>query len=45
MKTESDKRQLIELKNEYLSLNVLLIKKQILIDFQDKMIELAEEKL
>ncbi|MDO9153820.1 MAG: transposase [Paludibacter sp.] len=43
VETDSDTRQLIELKKRVSELERIIGQKQILIDFQDKMIELAEE--
>ncbi|MBB3186106.1 transposase [Microbacter margulisiae] len=43
VETQSDTRQLIELKKRISELERIIGQKQILIDFQDKMIELAEE--
>ncbi len=44
VKTESDTRQLLELKKKVAELEQIIGQKQILIDFKDKMIELAEEQ-
>ena len=43
VETDSDTRQLIEFKKRVSELERIIGQKQILIDFQDKMIELAEE--
>lgn len=43
IETESDTRQLIELKKKLSELERIIGQKQIQIDFQNKMIELAEE--
>ena len=43
VETDSDTRQLIELKKRLSELERIIGQKQILIDFQDKMIDLAEE--
>jgi transposase-like protein len=43
VETDSDTRQLIELKKRVSELERIIGQKQIVIDFQDKMIELAEE--
>jgi len=43
VETDSDTRQLIELKKRVSELERIIGQKQILIDFQDKMIDLAEE--
>lgn len=43
IETESDTRQLIELKKRISELERIIGQKQIQIDFQSKMIELAEE--
>ena len=43
VETDSDTRQLLELKKRVSELERIIGQKQILIDFQDKMIELAEE--
>jgi len=43
VETDSDTRQLIELKKRLSELERIIGQKQILIDFQDKMIELAEQ--
>lgn len=43
VETQSDTRQLIELKKRISELERIIGQKQILIDFQDKMIELAEQ--
>ncbi len=43
VETDSDTRQLLELKKKVSELERIIGQKQILIDFQDKMIELAEE--
>lgn len=43
VESESDTRQLIELKKRLSELERIIGQKQILIDFQNKMIELAEE--
>jgi hypothetical protein len=43
VESESDTRQLIELKKRLSELERIIGQKQIQIDFQDKMIELAEE--
>lgn len=43
VETDSDTRQLIDLKKRVSELERIIGQKQILIDFQDKMIELAEE--
>ena len=43
VETNSDTRQLIELKKRVSELERIIGQKQILIDFQDKMIDLAEE--
>ena len=43
VETESDTRQLLELKKRVSELERIIGQKQILIDFQDKMIDLAEE--
>jgi transposase-like protein len=43
VETDSDTRQLIDLKKLVSELERIIGQKQILIDFQDKMIELAEE--
>ena len=43
VETDSDTRQLIELKKRVSELERIIGQKQILIDFQEKMIDLAEE--
>lgn len=43
VETDSDTRQLLEYKKRVSELERIIGQKQILIDFQDKMIELAEE--
>ncbi|HOO19556.1 MAG TPA: hypothetical protein PK296_05155 [Paludibacteraceae bacterium] len=43
VETESDTRQLIALKKRISELEQIIGEKQILIDFQSKMIDLAEE--
>lgn len=43
VETDSDTRQLLELKKRVSELERIIGQKQILIDFQDKMIDLAEE--
>jgi transposase-like protein len=43
VETDSDTKQLLELKKEIAELERIIGQKQILIDFKDKMIELAEE--
>ncbi len=43
VETDSDTRQLIDLKKRLSELERIIGQKQIVIDFQDKMIELAEE--
>ena len=43
VETDSDTRQLLEFKKRVSELERIIGQKQILIDFQDKMIELAEE--
>jgi transposase-like protein len=43
VETDSDTRQLLEFKKRVSELERIVGQKQILIDFQDKMIELAEE--
>ncbi len=43
VETDSDTRQLLELKKEVAELERIIGQKQILIDFKDKMIELAED--
>ena len=43
VETDSDTRQLIELKKRVSELERIIGQKQIVIDFQDKMIDLAEE--
>ncbi|UBM61392.1 transposase [Candidatus Sulfidibacterium hydrothermale] len=43
IETDSDTRQLLELKKKVAELERIIGQKQILIDFKDKMIELAEE--
>lgn len=43
VETDSDTRQLLELKKRVSELERIIGQKQILIDFQNKMIELAEE--
>jgi transposase len=43
VESDSDTRQLIELKKRVSELERIIGQKQIVIDFQDKMIELAEE--
>ena len=44
IESESDTRQLLELKKKVAELEQIIGQKQILIDFKDKMIELAEEE-
>lgn len=44
VETESDTKRIIELKEQVANLERKLGQKQILIDFKDKMIELAEER-
>lgn len=44
VETESDTKRIIELKEQVADLERKLGQKQILIDFKDKMIELAEER-
>jgi transposase len=44
IESESDTRQLLELKKKVAELERIIGQKQILIDFKDKMIELAEEE-
>ena len=44
VESESDTRQLLELKKKVAELERIIGQKQILIDFKDKMIELAEEE-
>jgi len=43
VETDSDTRQLLELRKKVAELERIIGQKQILIDFKDKMIELAEE--
>jgi transposase-like protein len=43
IETDSDTRQLLELKKKIAELEQIVGQKQILIDFKDKMIDLAEE--
>ena len=43
IETDSDTRQLLELKKKVAELERIIGQKQILIDFKDKMIDLAEE--
>jgi len=43
IETDSDTRQLLELKKKVAELERIIGQKQILIDFKDKMIELAED--
>jgi cell division protein FtsI/penicillin-binding protein 2 len=43
VESDSDTRQLIELKKRVSELERIIGQKQIVIEFQDKMIELAEE--
>lgn len=43
VETDSDTRQLLELKKRVAELEQIIGQKQILIDFKDKMIEIAEE--
>lgn len=43
VETDSDTRQLLELKKKVAELERIIGQKQILIDFKDKMIELAED--
>lgn len=43
VETDSDTRQLLELKKKVAELEQIIGQKQILIDFKDKMIDLAEE--
>ena len=43
VETESDTKQLLELKKRVAELEKIIGQKQILLDFKDKMIELAEE--
>jgi transposase len=44
IESESDTKQLLELKKKVAELERIIGQKQILIDFKDKMIELAEEE-
>lgn len=44
IESESDTKQLLELKKKVADLERIIGQKQILIDFKDKMIELAEEE-
>lgn len=43
VETDSDTRQLLELKKKVAELEQIIGQKQVLLDFKDKMIELAEE--
>lgn len=43
VEAESDTRQIIELKSKIATLEQIIGQKQVLLDFKDKMIELAEE--